>query len=57
MDFESNALAHLRPGQRLARVCASLGERARVILDGAELNAVVAGALTYTATSVVRHTD
>ena len=51
MDFESNALAHLRRGQRLARVCASQGERARVILDGAELDAVVAGALTYTATS------
>jgi len=51
MDFESNALAHLRPGQRLARVCASQGERARVILDGAELDAVVAGALTYTVTS------
>jgi ribosome biogenesis GTPase / thiamine phosphate phosphatase len=51
MDFESNALAQLRPGQRLARVCASQGERARVILDGAELDAVVAGALTYAATS------
>ena len=51
MDFESNAVAHLRPGQRLARVCASQGERARVILDGAELDAVVAGALSYLATS------
>lgn len=51
MDFESDALAHLRPGQRLARVCASQGERARVILDGADIDAVVTGALTYTATS------
>lgn len=51
MDFESTALAQLRPGQRLARVSASQGERARVILDGAELGAVVAGALAYTAAS------
>ena len=51
MDFEDNALAHLRPGQRLARVSASQGERARVMLDGAELDAVVAGALSYAAVS------
>ncbi len=49
MDFESTAPARLRPGQQIARVCAIQGERARVILDGAELEAVAAGALTYTA--------
>lgn len=51
MSFENDALAHLRPGQQLARVCVSQGERARVILEGAELDAVVAGALTYAAES------
>jgi ribosome biogenesis GTPase len=49
MSFESNAQAQLRPGQRLARVCASQGERARVIVEGVELDALVTGALTYRA--------
>jgi len=51
MSFENEAMAHLRPGQELARVCVSQGERARVILDGAELDAVVAGTVIYSASS------
>jgi len=51
MSFENDALAQLRPGQQMARVCVSQGERARVILDGSEVDAVVAGALVYTAES------
>ncbi|RPI12305.1 MAG: ribosome small subunit-dependent GTPase A [Acidobacteriales bacterium] len=51
MSFENDAMAHLRPRQQLARVCVSQGERARVILDGAELDAVVAGAVIYAASS------
>lgn len=37
--------------QQRARVCASQGERARVMMDGVECNAAVAGALIYTAES------
>jgi ribosome biogenesis GTPase len=37
--------------QQLARVCASQGERARVVLHGREVEAIVAGALTYAAAS------
>ncbi|MBZ5583593.1 MAG: ribosome small subunit-dependent GTPase A [Acidobacteriia bacterium] len=51
MSSENDAASHLRRGQQLARVCASQGERARVILDGAELSAVVAGAVIYAADS------
>ncbi len=51
MSFEDDAAAHLRPWQQLARVCASQGDRARIILDGRELDAVVAGALFYGAAS------
>ncbi|MCW5983370.1 MAG: ribosome small subunit-dependent GTPase A [Bryobacteraceae bacterium] len=49
MSFADEALALPGPGQQLARVCASYGERARVILEGAELDAMVAGALLYAA--------
>ncbi|MFN7937764.1 MAG: ribosome small subunit-dependent GTPase A [Bryobacteraceae bacterium] len=37
--------------QQRARVCASQGERARVMMDGVEWNAAVAGALIYTVES------
>ncbi|MBS1826744.1 MAG: ribosome small subunit-dependent GTPase A [Acidobacteria bacterium] len=37
--------------QQRARVCASQGERARVMMDGVEWNAAVAGALLYAAES------
>ncbi|MBL8223048.1 MAG: ribosome small subunit-dependent GTPase A [Bryobacterales bacterium] len=48
MSF-GNDWTPVRPGQELARVCVSQGERARVLLQGAELEAVVAGALLYAA--------
>lgn len=51
MRFEETASAQLRPGQQLARVCAGQGERARVILDGAEMDALIAGTLSYAAES------
>lgn len=51
MSFGNDARAQMRPGQELARVCVSQGERARVLLGGAELEAVVAGALLYAAES------
>ncbi|MCC6487800.1 MAG: ribosome small subunit-dependent GTPase A [Candidatus Hydrogenedentes bacterium] len=51
MSFGNDARAQVRPGQELARVCVSQGERARVLLGGAELEAVVAGALLYAAES------
>lgn len=49
MSYDREAVARLRPGQQLARVCASQGERARVIIDGGEIDAVVAGSVLYTA--------
>jgi ribosome biogenesis GTPase len=49
MSFENEAWVQVRPGQELARVCVSQGERARVLLHGAELEAVVAGAMLYAA--------
>ena len=49
MSFGNAARTPGRPGQELARVCVSQGERARVLLHGAELEAVVAGALLYAA--------
>mgnify|MGYP001012866275 CR=1 FL=1 len=51
MSFGNDAGAQVRPGQELARVCVSQGERARVLLGGAEWEAVVAGALVYAAGS------
>jgi ribosome biogenesis GTPase len=49
MSFEGNPTAHLRPGQLLARVSASYGERARAISDGVEVDAIVAGKLSHLA--------
>ncbi len=51
MSFEKEAPAQLRPGQRLARVCANLGDQARVMIEGADCDAVIAGALSYAAES------
>ncbi len=51
MSIEHAAAAHLRAGQELARVCVSQGERARVLMNGAEVDAVAAGALVYAADS------
>jgi len=51
VNLESDAAAQLRPGQKLARVSASLGERARVIFDGCETDAAVAGTVMYGAGS------
>jgi ribosome biogenesis GTPase / thiamine phosphate phosphatase len=51
MSFEIETLAQLRPGQQLARVCANLGDQARVKIEGVEWDAVIAGALSYAAQS------
>lgn len=49
MSLENCAAGLMRPGQRRARVCAGQGERLRVLLDGRELDGIVAGALAYEA--------
>ena len=49
MKFENDARALLRCGQELARVCAGHGERARVIVKGREVDAILAGAVVHAA--------
>ena len=47
MNSYDCSAAQLRPGQQLARVSASQGERGRVLIEGREIKAVVAGSAIY----------
>ncbi len=47
MNSYDCSAAQLRPGQQLARVSVSQGERGRVLIEGRETDAVVAGSVVY----------